>query len=248
MAAALLVAACQPVAHDRADPGTTETATVTWIYDGDTIEVEQSGTVKDIRLVGINAPDSGECFYTEALEFLISELKGERVELNIVGRDQFDRTLAYVWAEEILLNLDLVERGLAIATTPDADETYGSSLLEAEERAMTDQAGLWAETVCGAGGVVPALTIEVDARGEVVTVTNSGTEEVVIGGWIIRDESSRHRYRFPEGASISPGEDLRIASTETGWQPGDTNVWNNDGDMAMIMDHNGRVIAARRYP
>lgn len=248
MAAALLVAACQPVAQDRPDPGTTEVATVTWIYDGDTVEVEQSGRFEDIRLVGINAPDSGECYYAEALEFLIDEIKGGQVELSLDGRDQFDRTLAYVWADTTLVNLDLVERGLAIATTPHPDDVYGPLLVEAEEQARADATGLWGSTVCGGGGEAPELTLDVDPYDEVVTIGNAGQDHVDLTSYWVRDESSRHRYRFSPGTILAPGRRIDITSADTGWQPGETNVWNNDGDMAMIMDGNGRVVAAHRYP
>lgn len=244
----LLLAACQPAAQEGPSPSNTETATVTWIYDGDTIEVARPGGTTDVRLMGINAPDRGECFYEEALDYVIGELEGREVEIAIIGRDQFDRALAYVWVDGMQVNLDLVEQGLAIATTPDSADRYGSLLLSGEEAARSGDVGLWGPTVCGATGVRPELSLEVDPIAEVVTIGNPGPSEIDLSLWTIRDESSRHRFRFPWQAILSEGGTMDIASTESGWDPGEQNVWNNDGDMVMILDDHGRVIAVARYP
>jgi len=246
--ALLLLAACQPVAQTGPGKPGGEKAVVTWIYDGDTIEVERSGIVGDVRLMGINAPERGECFYEEALGYLIETAKGREVELTVVDTDQFDRLLAYVTLDQTRVNLDLVEGGYAIATTPAATDAAGIGLLEAEERARTGDIGLWSSTACGALGERPDLTLAVDRIEEVVTISNPGPANVDLTSWVLRDESSRHRYTFASGTHLDPDGTIEVRSSDTGWDPGGSNVWNNDGDMAMILDADGRVITASRYP
>ena len=234
------------------------TGVVIWVYDGDTVEVDVGGRAIDVRLVGINSPDRGECFYDEATDHLIANLKGHEVRLEIIGEDQFDRTLAHVWDGDLLVDLDLVERGLAIATTPGEGDRYGAEFLNGEDRALNSGVGLWGEA-CGSG---PLPDIRVDASSsiynpsgpdndvlgeEVVGLVNEGTDPVDISGWTVRDESSRHRYTIPNATVIGPGDRLVIASDDPGWVPGGTAVWNNDGDMVMLLDERGRFVDRWRY-
>jgi endonuclease YncB( thermonuclease family) len=232
-------------------------ATVTWIYDGDTIEVEGNDGALDVRLVGINAPDQGECFHQRATDHLIDTLKGRQVRLEVVGSDQFDRQLAVVWHGERQVNLELIGLGLAIAVTP--EDPNDRLLIDAEETAYQTGAGLWADDACGTG-VIPLIEFDgsglvVDPPGpdhetldgEVVVLVNRGAVAVDLTGWVLRDESSRHRYRFTPGSVIGPGAEVTIRSSDPGWDPGDSAVWNNGGDVVLLLDDGGRVIARFRY-
>jgi endonuclease YncB( thermonuclease family) len=104
MAASLTACTPTDTVTTTAAPAATNTvgqgATVTWIYDGDTIEVEGDDSAFDVRLIGINAPDQGECFHQRATDHLIDTLKGRQVRLEVVGQDRFDRQLAVVWHGE----------------------------------------------------------------------------------------------------------------------------------------------------
>jgi hypothetical protein len=235
------------------------TGVVSWVYDGDTVEVSRpDGVELDVRMLGLNAPENGECFHDAALENAITLLKGAEVGLTETSTDQFGRTLAHVWVGSRHIGLELVEAGYAIATTPDSADPYGSQLLQAERSAVQAGRGLWGSDICGASGPIPELTIEVaehdpsgpdDNRleGEVVEVVNRGDEEVDLTGWTIRDESSRHRFRVPDGTFLAGGARLSVSSAHVGWDPGDSPVWNNDGDLAMLLDRWGRVVDAKRY-
>lgn len=242
-----------------AGPVEGQKALVTWIYDGDTIEVQTDNGEMDVRLMGINAPDDGECFYNEATDFLIDTVKTEEVALQVVGTDQFGRTLAHVFLHaDAHINLQLVEGGMAITTTPDQNDAYGTALLGAEETAWRDRVGLWAEDACGSSSPLPDIVIdsvEPNPAGpddevledETVVIVNEGSKPENLTGWVLRDESSRHRYHFPNGTRLEPGGTLTITSADAGWDPGETPVWNNGGDMAMLLDKHGRVVDRIRY-
>ena len=235
------VVACQPLASDNV--GTP--ATVTWIYDGDTVEVETDGGLLDVRILGVNAPESDECYGNEALNNLIDTLKGRPVEIESVGTDQFGRTLAHVYLEGDNVGRELVEQGFAIALT---SEENRHDYVPAEGMASTNGRGLWGTEICGESNPIPALSIDFDRFDEVATVTNDEASTVDLSGWVIRDESSRHRFRFLSGALIHPNETRIIRTGDPGWEPGDANVWNNDGDMAMLLDRAGRVVDHVRQP
>lgn len=227
--------------------------------DGDSLVVATESGEVEVRLMGINAPESDECHGPEAEARLRDLVDGGEVGLDEVGQDQFDRTLAYVWLGDLLVNLDQVEGGFAIATTPDDGDPNGQALLDAEEEAVASRLGMWSNTACGATGPIPPVHVDGDASRfdppgpdeevlEQESVALASAQTVELGGWVIRDESSEHRCHLPAGTSIDAGSGLSIASTDPCWDPGDRSVWNNGGDMALLLDPTGRVIARHRYP
>jgi endonuclease YncB( thermonuclease family) len=253
--AVAIVAACTACTASKSSPATsqpeTTLATIVWVHDGDTIEVEQNGRAFDVRLDGINAPDQDECFYEESTDHLIDTLKDREVGLDVTGEDQFDRVLALVWDGEVSVNQDLVLRGMAIATTPGEDD---QSLITAEATAYANGEGLWGGCAVGPAPDVEIESLAFDPAGpddevldaESVVLVNRDSIPVDLEGWVLRDESSRHRYRFDD-VTLEPGEGVTVTSAHPGWSPGGSAVWNNEGDMALLLDENGRVVARYRY-
>lgn len=243
-------------------PADLTTGTVVWIHDGDSIDIEtDQGTLK-VRLRGVNSPERDECFSDEARDYLIQRVKGHAVGVEMGDVDQFDRLLAHVWLDDELVNLTLVAMGMATARTPDDSDPYGNLVLDAEELAFQDGLGLWSSAACGTEGSAPPVRFDlsdsqVDPPGpddenpdaEYIVLVNEGTEVVDVSGWILRDESSRNRLEFAPDTKLGPGHRLEISSgcsTEPAWC-GDRSIWNNDGDMAILLDQYGRVIARARY-
>lgn len=248
------------VSPDR--PAGLDTGTVIWVADGDSLDVETIEGELEIRLWGVNAPESGECFSEESRDYLIASIKDRSVGLEISDTDQFHRSLASVWNGEELVNLALVERGLALALTPGEGDPLGRLLIAAENDAYEERIGLWAEDACGSVGPVPSITIglgesQVDPPGpdgesldeEFIVIVNDGDESWNLAGWTLRDESSRNRLEFGDDISIDAGATLTISSgcTTTPSWCGDSPIWNNTGDMALLLDETGRVVARARY-
>ncbi len=73
---------------------------VTRVVDGDTLRAQIGGSTERVRLIGIDAPERGECYSTRATELLRTLAQGTVVK--ILGdstqqeRDRYDRLLAYV--------------------------------------------------------------------------------------------------------------------------------------------------------
>ena len=228
------------------------------IEDGDTFVLETGGEEVTIRLVGVNAPEIDECLHDEAGAGLARILDDREVGVEDLGEDQFGRALGYVWVGDQLVNLALVESGLAIATTPGDSESWGMSLLAAEESAYRAGNGLWDPDVCDSAAA-RSIELVIDTSGhdppgaddevldlEHVTISNGG-DAVDLSGWVLRDESSAHRFRFPAGSEVAPGSGIEVTSDHTAWVPGGSPVWNNDGDMALLLTPNGAVAARTRY-
>lgn len=127
---------------------TPETATVTRVGDGDTLDVRGGDRV---RLVQIDAPElgQGECFAREArreLERLAPD--GARVALEadpvLDDEDRFGRLLRYVLAGGTNVNVELVRRGAAAPYFRGGDKgRYADELLDAVDEARHSGRGMW---------------------------------------------------------------------------------------------------------
>jgi micrococcal nuclease len=128
------------------------------VVDGDTIVVGIQGTSKYIRLIGIDAPEpnlpSGpECYATEATEHLKALARTGTVTLHLDetqgAYDKFSRILAYV---ELPDGTDLGERmlrdGYAREFMYEKPYEKRERYLEAEQSALSTEAGLWAPQMC----------------------------------------------------------------------------------------------------
>jgi len=78
------------------------------VIDGDTIVLE-SGEI--IRYLGIDAPEKNKPFFTQAKEKNEELIGGQEVELelDVQEKDKYGRTLAYIWLEEKMINLELAK-------------------------------------------------------------------------------------------------------------------------------------------
>lgn len=258
--AALTFGACAAPETTPASTTTPRTTgTITTVVDGDTIEVDTPDGSLSVRLVAINAPERGECYSDEAREYLAGD-EGSVATLEVVGVDQFDRALAHVFVGRRHLNLEMVARGLAIASTPAEGDVYGDEILGAEQDAYEQGLGLWNAGACGASRRPAAVAIDADRShpdpsgpddenlgAETITLVDEGTDDVDLSGWVLRDESSRNRYTFSDGVILEPGTGISVTSADPGWSPGGGPVWNNDGDMALLQDGLGTVVARWRY-
>ncbi|HEY6634542.1 MAG TPA: thermonuclease family protein [Acidimicrobiia bacterium] len=211
-----------------------------------------------MRLASVNAPERDECYAEPGVDHLIATLKGETVSLEVIGEDQFGRLLAHVFAGDRHVNLELVEQGLALASTPEDGDVHGSAILDAEDDAYANGTGLWSKTACGAEQIPevvfepgvsvtdPAGPDDQDIEAEAIAIRNMSNEVVDLAGWILRDESSRHRLVFGD-IQVGGGETILVSSADDGWDPGDSPVWNNGGDMALLQLPDGTVVARWRY-
>ena len=136
---------------------------VEYVVDGDTVDIEIGGTEERVRLIGINTPETHvedgppDCFGPEATEFTRSLLpQGTEVRLvrDVVGRDDYGRLLAYVYlpaaagAAPILVNAELVGRGLARTLTIAPNDALAPLFDRLAARAGRHGLGLWGGASC----------------------------------------------------------------------------------------------------
>jgi endonuclease YncB( thermonuclease family) len=107
------------------DPSSSGSGVVSQVLDGDTIEVDGLGRV---RLVGVDAPEVGECGSQGAEERLSALVLGREVQLVAGGQgdtDRYGRLLRYVEVDGVDVGLVLVQEGRAVARY-DSRDGYGA--------------------------------------------------------------------------------------------------------------------------
>lgn len=174
----LLAAGCahRPVLLDRQAPATLgqeppgyETAHVTRVIDGDTIEVEITGRVEgpgvgdaqigrtySVRLIGIDTPETVkpdypvECFGHEASAATGALLSDADVTLvkDVEETDQYGRLLRYVYLGEEMVGARLVANGYAFSYTYPPDVRHAQLFVALQREARQDDRGLWSRGTC----------------------------------------------------------------------------------------------------
>lgn len=123
-------------------PGTCATAEVSYVVDGDTVEVTRGYR---IRLAGIDTPERGQPWAAEATALVYAMVHGRRVRLSYdAGRfDHYGRVLAYLsYGRGQILNLELVRQGLARVRWAEQSR-YLAELQAAETEAKAAMRGIW---------------------------------------------------------------------------------------------------------
>jgi len=133
-------------------------AVVVRVVDGDTVVVEVGGVEENVRLIGIDTPESvardrpNECFGVEASQRLAELLPpGTVVRLtrDVEPRDVYDRLLAYVQrrTDGLFVNAAQVTDGYAVAKDYPPNTTYRADFERSERAARAAGLGLW--PACG---------------------------------------------------------------------------------------------------
>lgn len=238
-------------------------AVVVRLADGDSFDITwlDDDRFDEIRLIGINAPEGGACFGDDARTLLANLIQDRVIAVDGVQRDDFGRLLANVWVDQIFVNGYLVEQGAALALT--SDGAYATQIASFQLSAEEAQRGLWSPSECGSLGErsIRIATIEFDAPGpdnqrpndEWIEIENDGNAPIDLTGWSIRDESTRNRFRFPDGFRLDGGASVRVRSgcgadddDELYWCAGDP-VWTNAGDTGFLVDPSGSFVDTYAY-
>jgi micrococcal nuclease len=121
-----------------------EQALVARVIDGDTIELADGSRV---RYLGIDTPEAGEYYASEATAKNRELVEGKIVELQRGERDcdEYGRLLRYVYINGIFVNAELIAQGYARAYIFNPDERYSQILVQLEQYAKMKNLGLWGQ-------------------------------------------------------------------------------------------------------
>jgi micrococcal nuclease len=146
----------------RGDGPRAAIARVTRVVDGDTFEARVGGQVEDVRLIGVDTPETVkpgtpvQCFGPQASRFAHGLLEGRRVRLvfGVERRDVYGRLLAYAHLvptadsptearRAMFVNAMLVRRGLARSLTIPPNDRFAPIFRRLELHAARSGRGLW---------------------------------------------------------------------------------------------------------
>ena len=240
-----------------------EPAELVRVVDGDSLEMVIDQQSVEVRLLDINAPelfgnDGETCNGTASREALSELVDGQSLVALGDETDRFGRRLTDLLLIDPTVSNDagvsvvrsMIQSGDGLATGEDADNR------DLMKQAAAAGRGLWGNR-CG-GRSHPGLSIgetQVDPPGsdrdnlndEWVTVVNEGPESIDLTGWIIRDDTTGHRFELDR--EIPAGERLIIRS---GSGSGSTSgqdfyleesfpVWSNNGETVLLTSPSGVV-------
>jgi micrococcal nuclease len=149
--AATLLRPWEAVRGGREDRPAAVWAYVVRVVDGDTIEARFDGRVEDVRMIGVDTPETVkpgtpvQCFGRRASRFSHRRLEHQRVGLvfGVERRDVYGRLLAYVYLGPRFVNAELVRRGLARTLAIAPNTRFSSQFRRLEMKAARRGKGLW---------------------------------------------------------------------------------------------------------
>lgn len=119
------------------------------VFDGDTVLLEDGRTV---RYLGVNAPEAAselrpaQPFSEAATSWNRKMVLGKtvRLEMDVEERDEYGRTLAYVYLPDgTFVNQAILAAGLAQYFPNTLNMKHAGMLIDAQRSAMKSGAGLW---------------------------------------------------------------------------------------------------------
>jgi len=238
-------------------------AQVVRIKDGDTIVVLHDNKQIDIRLEGIDSPESGQAFSQKAKQATSQLVFGKTVTIQPTGTDKYGRTLANVLLPDgRSLNEELVRQGYAWWFRKYSKD---QTLAKLEADARQSRRGLWADpkpippwdwrdqqrtpaktplsevpTVPNGveiAGLLPNPDGQ-DERNEQVSIRNGTNRDVDLAGWKLLDRAGN---KFQLSGKVAAGRAVTIRLDPP------TMPLNNDGDEVLLLDANGVPVSRVGY-
>lgn len=215
------------------------------VIDGDTVVVNGSS----LRLLGINCPEKGEEYYSEAKDFLTDLTLNKTLYSEGHGNDKYSRELVYLFDKNKNINLEIVRNGFANFYFPQGKDKYYNDFKNAWKECLAEQKNL-----CEFSKDSCAKCIELkefDYENEIITFYNNCNFDCDLTGWKIKDEG-RKNFVFPE--FVLKKKSILQIKTEEGennnsflfWK-GEDYVWTKTGDTLFLRNSKNKLVLWESY-
>lgn len=206
-----------------------ENAIVKKVIDGDTIETD----IGIVRLLGINTPEKNKPLYQEAKDFLINEIENKSIELlrDHQDLDRYGRKLRYVFYNNSLLNVEIIQRGLA-TTFIIENLKYKEKFINAEKFARANEIGLWEKSENKCADCI--ILINLNPIEDFFTIRNNCPFKCELNSWVVKDNANHFVYL----SSLDPKEERTFHKKD---------IWNNDHDRFFMRDEKGDLVIFYEY-
>ena len=111
-------------------------------------------------------------------------------------------------------------------------------------------------TPISSGGSPEIQIASMDCKGkpETIVLLNNGNSQQDMTQWTVADEGTKHTFNFPNAFILEARKSVEIVSGAVGdntesilyWKK--QTVWNNDGDIATVLDKDGNIKAQMDCP
>jgi micrococcal nuclease len=127
---------------------------ISYVVDGDTIEVNMDGKTERVRLIGLDTPETKkpsspvECFGIAASNYAHTLMDNQKVRLEAdpinTNRDRYDRLLRYAYLPSgVLVNSEMIKQGYGFAYLS-FPFTKSDEFRQYQREAREQNKGLWA--------------------------------------------------------------------------------------------------------
>jgi micrococcal nuclease len=151
LVAVVLLRPWEDVAAGPDDGPAAARAYVVRAVDGDTIEVAFDGRREDVRMIGVDTPETVkpgtpvQCFgpRASAFEHRLVEHRRVRLVFGVERRDVYGRLLAYVYLGRRFVNAELLRRGFARTLEIPPNTRFAERFQRLQTAAARVGRGLW---------------------------------------------------------------------------------------------------------
>lgn len=123
---------------------TAQTYLLTYVYDGDTVKLQDADGEFKLRIKDIDAPERNQAYGKKARRAVMKLCKGKDVLVTaqLTGMDKYQRYLGRMQCNHLDVSLFLAEQGLAWFDTKYSSDI---AILHAQKIAQQNRVGLWQE-------------------------------------------------------------------------------------------------------
>jgi micrococcal nuclease len=207
-------------------------ARVAKVIDGDTIVLDGG---EKVRYLGINAPEIRVRYGNQWIPKIqicgeeaktynqkLVEGKMVRLEYDQKKRDDYNRILAYVWSDEVLINGALLRNGLALVDVRSPNRKHQKMFFDSQKEAREFHRGIWGKIedhtfsdqeafkLIGEIGVVQGTIIRVTIDREKVYLHFGKNGEKDFAGIIYKDNLQSFPWESKDLARSFLGREVKI--------------------------------------
>lgn len=215
------------------------------VIDGDTLVLE--GGIK-VRLLGIDAPETGQPFYRESKQYLEQLALGKQVSLEHDAKlkDRYGRLLSYLFLNGTMLNQLMLEDGLARLFLHKRLR-YQDRLAAAQRRAVQLGLGLWNHSEWYGCIQILGFDPHKDPALETMIISNRCSKLELTNWYFLNELGSR--FELP-GIELDQNQMLVIKTGlgshgELGLNSSRSLGWNQS--WVALLDSRGRLVSYLEY-
>lgn len=136
-------------------------ATLSYVVDGDTLDVLIAENTVRVRLIGIDTPESVHAdeekntvwgtYASDHTKEILKDIEKVYLEYGEESTDKYGRTLAYVWLSEDtsdmthMLNARILSEGYAMDKVYEPNDKYSNVFSNLRKSAQENKRGLWSD-------------------------------------------------------------------------------------------------------